>query len=97
MDIRIRMSEFYSEKDEQHFFETLKQIRSIRSFRGVGRDLILSIDVKSLSVVVFQELIALLRRYRVPLRPLSALADTKTLAWIKDPQYFWYKHIFDNH
>jgi hypothetical protein len=73
---------FYSQGDEDRFFEGLHRLRAVRSARGIGKELIVEMDVRRLSQSDLRELIALLRRYRIPRKPLAALAKMERFSWL---------------
>jgi len=96
MQLEIGLTTFYSMGDERRFFQGLKDISAIKDIRGVGRELILQLDIRSLNKEMMRELIALLWRYGVSLSPLKALAiNNKRFAWLHDDRCYWYKNMFD--
>jgi hypothetical protein len=96
MLLEIGMSSFYSIGDERRFFQGLKDISSIKDIRGVGRGLILQVDIRSLNKESLRELMALLWRYGISLSPLRVLAaNNKKFAWLNDERCYWYKSMFD--
>jgi hypothetical protein len=94
MIVRIALGSFYSRGDERRLFMGFKEIAAIRSVQGVGRDLILDIEVAGLTKEAMRELMALLWRYGIPLVPLRAFADRKRFAWLNDPQGYWFGAMF---
>jgi len=96
MQLEIGLSTFYSMGDERRFFQGLKDISAIKEVRGVGRGLILQVDIRSLNKEAVRELIALLWRYGISLSPLKVLtANNKKFAWLNDERCYWYKSMFD--
>jgi hypothetical protein len=71
-----------------------KEIAAIRGVRGVGQDLLLDIEISSLSKEALRELLALLWRYGIPLAPLRALAEKKKFSWLNKAQGFWHGDMF---
>lgn len=77
MILKIALSSFYSTGDERRLFMGSKEIAAIRSAQGVGRDLLLDIEVAGLNKEAMRELLALLWRYGIPLTPLRVFAEKK--------------------
>lgn len=94
MILQITLGSFYSRGDERRLFMGFKEIAAIRSVQGVGRDLLLDMDLVSLKKEEMRELLALLWRYEIPLAPLRGLAEKKKFTWLNDPQGYWYSAIF---
>jgi len=81
--------------DERRFFQGLKEIAAIRHIQGVGRGLLIDIDIRYLNKDALWDLIALLWRYEIPLTPLQELATRKRFAWLRDERFYWHKSMFD--
>ena len=94
MILKITLSSFYSRGDERRLFLGFKEISAIRSVQGVGRDLLLDIEVATLSKEAMRELLALLWRYGIPLAPLRAFAEKKKFNWLNDTQGYWHSAMF---
>lgn len=94
MQIEIRLSSFYSLGDERRFFKALTEITAIKNVQGVGRGLLMDIDLRYLSEEALLDMIALFWRYGIILVPLQALATRKRFAWLSDEQAYWHKSMF---
>jgi len=94
MNIRIRLSSFYSHGDESRFFNGLKENSAVKDVRGIGRDLIIRLKKRSLDQAAARDLIALLWRYGITLKPLRRLSREKKLVWLHDKDGYWYKSMF---
>jgi hypothetical protein len=92
--LQISLSSFYSQGDERRLFQGFKEIAAIRSVQGVGRDLLLDIEVAALNKEAMRELLALLWRYEIPLSPLRVFAEKKKYAWLNDSQGYWHSAMF---
>jgi hypothetical protein len=88
--LKFELSSFYSRGDERRLFQSFKEIAAIRGVRGVGRDLLLDIEISSFSKEALRELLALLWRYGIPLAPLRAFAEKKKFGWLNDVQGYWH-------
>ncbi|MFL9948566.1 hypothetical protein PQR68_21495 [Paraburkholderia agricolaris] len=95
MQIEIRLSSFYSLGDERRFFKTLEEVAAIKHIQGVGRGLLIDIDLRYLSEDALRDMIALFWRYGIVLVPLQALATRKRFAWLSDEQAYWHKSMFE--
>lgn len=95
MKLQIELSKFYTEKDELRFFIALREISALKSIQGVGRSLILDLELRGLGRDSLFELIGILTRYQISLKPLGILADRSKFAWLKDKRWYWYAGMFD--
>lgn len=93
--MQIALSSFYSRGDERRLFQGLKEIPAIRNIQGLGRDLLLDIEVATLNKEAMRELLALLWRYEIPLAPLRAFAEKKKFDWLNDSQGYWHGAMFE--
>ena len=55
---------FYAQNDENAFFEWLQKIACIYEFKGIGRELHLSIASPQISFNELQDLLGIFRRYK---------------------------------
>ena len=94
MILKITLGSFYSKGDEGSLFMGFKEIAAIRSVQGIGRDLLLDIEVAGLHKEAMRELLALLWRYGIPLRPLRAFAEKRKFTWLNDPKGYWHSAMF---
>ncbi|MFM0185712.1 hypothetical protein PQR37_18270 [Paraburkholderia nemoris] len=94
MQIEIRLSSFYSLGDERRFFKALQGITAIKHVQGVGRGLLIDIDLRYLSEDALRDMIALFWRYGIVLVPLQVLATRKSFAWLSDERAYWHKSMF---
>src|SRR5271166_2791525 len=90
----VRLSLFYSQADEDRFFEALAKFPAVRSVRGVGLDLIIDLDPRKLGRESLLDLNALLHRYGIGLRPLGELAERRRFAWLRTRTKYWYRSMF---
>jgi hypothetical protein len=94
MILQLALSSFYSRGDERRLFQGFEEIAAIRNVQGVGRDLLLDIQVAALSKEAMRELLALLWRYEIPLAPLRIFAEKKKFDWLNDSQGYWHSAMF---
>jgi|JI102314DRNA_FD_contig_31_3642703_length_3484_multi_4_in_0_out_0_3 hypothetical protein len=94
MKINASPLDYYSQYDEDSYFERLGRIPSVVSYRGVGHQLEIEFDEKKVNAEDCRELIALFCRYRNSLAPLRQLAKIPGNEWINNKQGFWYGEMF---
>ena len=94
MNVSVRLNVFYSRTDEDRFFAALDTHRAVRTVQGVGRDLIIRLDLGKLRRESLLDLLALLCRYGIALRPLRGLAERRRFAWLRDRKKYWYRSMF---
>jgi hypothetical protein len=84
---------YYSQTDEDHFFEWLQSIPAIKKVKGIqsGLELIVRrpIDKESL-----RDLIALMTRYGVDRRPLKPLCDEQQDEYFQDKGKYWHTAVY---
>ncbi|WP_198120214.1 hypothetical protein [Massilia rhizosphaerae] len=95
MKILIDLSEFYSYADEQRFFNGLKDIPGVQKIKGVDTSLCLTLNIAKLNREGFFDLVGLLRRYMIPLKPLAVLSEKSKFNWIREPRWYWTSDMFD--
>lgn len=94
MKIAIELAKFYSAGDERRFFQGLRDNPAVSGFKGVGRQLYLSVVIGRLSQEAITDLLALLWRYEIVLQPLAHLAEKERFAWLRDDRGYWYESMF---
>lgn len=94
MILKITLGSFYSRGDERRLFQGFKEISAIRDVQGVGRDLLLEIEMAALTKDAMRELLALLWRYGIPLEPLRTFAKKKKFSWLNEEQGYWHYAMF---
>ena len=93
-ELIIQEGTYYSQADEKAFFDRLNELRCVKSVRGApdGLHVVLSRPPTEMQL---RELIALLCRYGLDMRPLAALRTERNAAWfVKDRKTFWHARMF---
>ena len=87
---------YYSVGDKDTFFEWLKQISAVVSFKGIGETLYIHIKDKEISKNDLYELLALFYRYNIKnAKQLSMFLNEKNKEWFFDNTYaFWHEKVF---
>lgn len=70
---------YYSHQDEESFFAWLGNIPSVKHISGELEDVHIVVDLKEMNDGQLQDLIALHKRYRLPMRHLTALETPEKL------------------
>ena len=86
---------FFSDGDEDCFFEWLKSIAAVKDFArcvsGLEVTLVDQVDDPGL-----RELIGLLKRYGVDMKPLRKLRTTQNERWFANVKAYWYPSVFED-
>jgi hypothetical protein len=91
MDTSVR---FGHQSDERAFFEWLKRIPCVKSYRGDGRNgLVVRLKRRPGKDDLWQ-LLALCHRYGVDMRQLAKFETAKNRKWFRDPKQYWYRGVF---
>ena len=85
---------FYSPQDESSFFAWAQAIPAVVSVSGRGSDIILAVKSERVPDASLRELLALFRRYRVPMRQLAQFRNARNEAWFASPEAFWFEPVF---
>jgi len=93
-ELIVTLGTFGSAGDERAFFDWLQSISCVESTVGRSRDLHITLR-KQPSNSELRELIALLYRYRLDMRPLATLRNERNAAWFAENRNsFWHVHVF---
>jgi len=84
---------FYSQLDEEMFFDALKKISAVKKIEGIGSDLLLSVPSR-LSDKALRELLGLFFRYEIDMRQLASFVTEKNRPWFRGPETYWFKKVF---
>ena len=91
--LRCHKTTFYSQLDEQMFFDALRKISAVKKIDGVGWDLLLKVQSRP-SDKALRELLGLFFRYRVDMRQLAQFATPKNQKWFRSSATYWSKRVF---
>jgi hypothetical protein len=93
-ELIVKLGSFFSPGDEEAFFDWLQSILCVKSVRGCLRDLHIALK-KQPNKSELRELIALLYRYRIDMRPLAAFKNKRNAAWFAENRdAFWHSGVF---
>lgn len=85
---------FYSENDENSFFEWIKKIECIERIAGLKNELYLHMVCDDLHDHDLRDLLALFYRYRIDMKQLQIFLNPENEKWFKNPQSYWYEKVF---
>ena len=84
---------FYSQLDEEIFFDALKKISAVKKIEGIGSDIFLSVPSR-LSNKTLRELLGLFFRYGIDMRQLAPFLTEKNRTWFYGTEKYWFKKVF---
>lgn len=88
---------FYSQKDEDVFFEWIKKIKCIEHFEGVCDELYLNLIQRQLTDDELRDIIALFYRYKIDIKQLQRFVNEENKEWLCGKPYgYWHTRMFGN-
>jgi hypothetical protein len=84
---RIR---FGSQLDEKHLFAWALEIPGVVSW---DQDTLV-IRSRTISEASLRDLLALFRRYNIPMKQLQIFLTPRNEGWFKNPMMYWYEGVF---
>lgn len=91
--IPCRWVKFYSQGDEAAFFSFAEGIPAVRKVEGISDSIVLHLR-PPVSDNSLRDLLALLFRYKVDMRPLAELKTRENSDWFCDAEAYWHKKVF---
>ncbi len=85
---------FFSEKDEELFFEWLDKIKCVKKYEGHFCTLDIEVDADLIDENELREMIALFLRYDVDMKQLAMFDHPQFSVWLKNKSTHWYGVIF---
>ena len=93
-ELIIQEGRYYSQADEKAFYDRLNELRCVKSVRGEPDGLHVALSSPPTQMQL-RELIALLYRYGLDMRPLASLRTERNAAWFaNDRKKFWHARVF---
>jgi hypothetical protein len=93
IELLVKGAKYFSPGDEKAFFDWLQSISCVESAVGQSRDLRITLR-KQPSSSELRELIALLYCYKLDMRPLAALKNSRNVEWFGATDSYWYVPVF---
>ena len=84
---------FYSQGDEEAFFEFARRIKGVRKIDGVRDEIQIHVQAR-LSDKSLRDILGLFQRYKIEMRQLSQFETDKNREWFRDSRKFWFKKIY---
>ena len=81
---------YFSQLDEDHFFTWAQEIPCIKSIDGG----FFHIENANISEMDLRDLIAIMYRYKMPMKQLQKFCNSNNESWFNDPQKYWYSEVF---
>jgi hypothetical protein len=95
-ELIVRGPTYFSAGDESAFFAWLSSIPCVADITGQSRDLHIRLR-RMPSNADLRELVALLYRYKMDMRPLAAMKTPRNTKWFADPKAYWHAKLFGKH
>jgi len=92
-ELIIRGPRYFSHGDETAFFAWLESIPCVDDVKGRLKDLHIRLK-RPPSNADLRELIALLYRYRMNMKPLAAMKTPSNAKWFDDESKYWHAKVF---
>jgi len=91
--LKCHETTFYSQLDEEIFFDALKKISAVKRIECVGSDTFLFVPSR-ISDKALRELIGVFFRYKIDMRQLAPFLTGKNRPWFRSSEKFWFKRVF---
>lgn len=86
-------SPFFSQHDEDVFFEWIEYIDAVKEVVGAKSGLEIKID-EGIKDEDLMELISLFSRYSIDMKCLRSFCNPNNEVWFKDKSKYWYDLVF---
>jgi len=94
LNLVVRGPRYFSQGDEKAFFDWLYSVSCVAKIGGRLRDLYVTLK-RAPNDADLRELIALLFRYRMNMKPLAVFLTSRNAKWFAaNPDAFWHAKIF---
>ncbi|MBS0278857.1 MAG: hypothetical protein JSR81_14640 [Proteobacteria bacterium] len=93
MEIIIQERTYYSPGDENAFFGWLENLKCVSTVKGAPDGLHVKLRRRP-SESDLREMIGLLYRYGLDMKPLAALVTERNARWFRNTKMFWYRSVF---
>jgi len=86
--------EFYSQNDEQSFFEWLKRIKCIECLDGQGSILEIIVAKNLVDDECLRDILAIFYRYNINMKQLAIFQSERNKAWFCSSTKYWFDRVF---
>lgn len=94
IELQAKRVYYYSEFDEDSFFQWLERIPCFEKCEGVGRILYIDIVEEKLDQNCLIELLGLFYRYKVDMTQLKQFDRKEWSEWFQGKEKYWHKKVF---
>jgi len=88
--------EFYSQNDEQSFFEWLKRIKCIESLGGAGSILEIIVAKNLVDDDSLRDILAIFYRYNINMKQLALFKSERNKEWFCSSTKYWFDKVFND-
>lgn len=92
--LKARSVRFRSEHDEHAFFEWINKLSCIKSVRGEGAILNITLDRRKVNDPALRELLALFARFGIDMTQLARFETPSNRSWFLRPGSYWFRKVF---
>jgi hypothetical protein len=85
---------YFAPGDEDAFFGWLNKLAFVEKYEGSGRTLYITITCASVEEMALRELLALFKRYGIPMAQLAVFDREEFASWFRDPRAYWHREVF---
>ncbi|MFC7420820.1 hypothetical protein ACFQNF_13205 [Iodobacter arcticus] len=85
---------YFSQYDEEAFFEWLTKIVCVESYVGRGNILFIKVNYDVLDEDGLRDLVALFYRYNLDMHQLKLFDHERFSEWFRDPKKYWFNEVF---
>ncbi len=85
---------YFSQYDEESFFEWLGKLSCVKKFEGQGTVLYIDVDLDAVDEYSLRDILALFRRYNISMKQLAIFDRAEFADWFRNEKKYWYKDIF---
>jgi hypothetical protein len=93
-ELEARRVRFFSQRDEDAFFEWLDKLSCVKGYVGRGDALHISINRAAVDEDNLRELLALFHRYGVDMKQLRMFDSDDFSEWFRDSRAYWFDSVF---
>ena len=94
VELIARATTFFSQLDEDSFFEWLAKIPCVSQFTGQEDILYIQITRSKVDQSALQDLLALFYRYKIDMKQLAILDRAEFSQWFRRKEAYWHEQVF---
>ncbi|HEY9142010.1 MAG TPA: hypothetical protein VIN93_14025 [Bryobacteraceae bacterium] len=94
VELKAQVACFFSQLDEDAFFEWLKKLPCVLNVEGKGDTLFIRVLKSRVDEYALRDLLALFQRYRIDMKQLSTFDKRGFSNWFHNKNAYWYESVF---